>query len=53
MTQVLEAEAQDAKLELENLKARDRKKTMLLESFFERIEEEVACDLGGDRVNGD
>jgi len=52
MTQVLEAEVQDAKLEMETLKARERRKSMQLERFFERVAEEAASSLG-DSVDGD
>jgi hypothetical protein len=52
MTQVLVAEVQDAGIEAQNLKARDRRKTMQLERFFERVQEESASSLG-DKVEGD
>jgi len=53
MPQALEPEVQDVKLEAAVLKQRDKKKSMELERFFERVSDEAASVLSGDRVGGD
>jgi len=53
MPQALEAEVHDVKLEAQILKERSKKKSMELERFFERVSDEAASVLSGDRVGGD
>ena len=53
MSQANEIEVKNEPLEQQSPILREKKKAMMLEAFFERVSEEAASDLGGDRVNGD